>query len=88
MVHPLQHRQTAKRIRLSSTRARKHRSDGPEAEHALTIKLDHPMGARHKGLGETGKVRKAPLQGAHRDRDRNRQVEKMTVFRDTICKKA
>ncbi len=33
------------RIRLSPTRARKHRSNGPKAHDAPTIKPDHPMGA-------------------------------------------
>lgn len=45
----------------------------------------HPLA---KGQKETGKVRQAPPQGVHRDRDRNRQVQRLTVFRDTIRKKA
>jgi len=32
--------------------ARKHRSDGPEAYDALTIKPDHPMGAGQTNLNE------------------------------------
>ena len=45
MAHPLQYRQAAQRIGLPPACARKHRSDGPEAYDALTIKPDHPMGA-------------------------------------------
>ncbi len=47
MAHPLQHDQAPQLFGLSSARARKHRSNGPEADDALTIKPDHPMGARH-----------------------------------------
>ena len=46
-AHPLQYRQAAQRIGVSSACSRKHRSDGPEAHDALTIKPDHPMGACH-----------------------------------------
>ena len=45
MAHPLQYRQAAQRIGPPPACARKHRSDGPEAYDALTIKLDHLMGA-------------------------------------------
>ena len=31
---------------LSSTRTRERRTDGPQTDDALTIKPDHPMGAR------------------------------------------
>ena len=51
MAHPLQYRQAAQRIGLPPACARKHRSDGPEAYDALTIKPDHPMGAGHPLLG-------------------------------------
>ena len=37
MAHSLQHRQAAQFVRLSSTRARKHRSDRPKANNALTF---------------------------------------------------
>ena len=47
MAHPLQYRQAAQRIGLPPACARKHRSDGPEAYDALTIKPDHLMGACH-----------------------------------------
>ena len=47
MAHSLQHRQATQFIGLSSACTRKHRSDGPKADNALTFKLDHPMGARH-----------------------------------------
>jgi hypothetical protein len=46
MAYSLQHRQAAQLIGLSPACTRKHRSDGPEAHDALTIKMDHPMGAR------------------------------------------
>ena len=42
---PLQHRPTPQRIGLETTRPRSHRQSGPEAGHALTIKLDHSVGA-------------------------------------------
>ncbi|MEO1407638.1 MAG: hypothetical protein AAFV54_14275, partial [Pseudomonadota bacterium] len=42
-----QHRQAAQFTGLSSACTGKHRSDGPKADNALTIKPDHPMGARH-----------------------------------------
>ena len=48
MENPLQHHQAAQRIGLSFARATKHRSDRPEADDTLTIKPDHPMGARQK----------------------------------------
>jgi hypothetical protein len=47
VARSLQHRQAAQRLRVSTTGTRKHRSKGPEANHALTIKPDHPMGAGH-----------------------------------------
>ncbi|EBA18465.1 hypothetical protein RSK20926_12119 [Roseobacter sp. SK209-2-6] len=37
---------SAQRVGLSPACTGKHRSDGPEAHEALTIKPDHPMGAR------------------------------------------
>lgn len=40
-----QHRQTAQLTGLSSACTRKRRSDGPETRNAITIKLDHPIGA-------------------------------------------
>ena len=48
MAHSLQHRQAAQFIGRSSARTRKHRSDGPKADNALTFKPDHPMGARQE----------------------------------------
>jgi len=47
MAHPLHYDQAAQLIGLSSARARKHRSNGPETDNALAIKPDHPIGARH-----------------------------------------
>ena len=47
MASSLQHGQASQRPRVSSTRARKHRPDGPKADHALTINPDHQKGARH-----------------------------------------
>jgi len=47
MARSLQHRQAAQLIGLSAACTGKHRSDGPEAHNALTIKPDHPMGAHH-----------------------------------------
>ena len=47
MAKPLQHRPTSQRIGLETASSGNHRSDGPEAGHALTIKLDHSMGADH-----------------------------------------
>ncbi|WP_420859585.1 hypothetical protein, partial [Marivivens marinus] len=35
----------------------KHRSDGPEAHDALTIKPDHPMGARQSGFKRCPAIR-------------------------------
>jgi hypothetical protein len=46
MAHSLQHRQATQFIGLSSTCTRKHRSDGPKADNALTFEPDHPIGAR------------------------------------------
>jgi hypothetical protein len=48
MARPLQHRQAAQRIALPPASAGEHRPDGPEAHDALTIKPDHPMGARQR----------------------------------------
>jgi len=45
VAHPLQYRQAAQRLGIPATSAGKHRSDGPEADHALTFSPDHPMGA-------------------------------------------
>ena len=45
MARPLQHSQAEQRIGLPPTCARKHRANGPDADNALTIKPDHPMGA-------------------------------------------
>lgn len=53
MAYPLQHRQAAQRSGIPHACAGKHRSIGPEANDALTIKSDHPMGAR-QGAGATG----------------------------------
>ncbi|MDJ0628825.1 MAG: hypothetical protein QNJ44_11240, partial [Rhodobacter sp.] len=38
-------RQAAQRSGIPATGAGKHRSIGPETDHALTINPDHPMGA-------------------------------------------
>ena len=46
MGHSLQHSQAAQFIGLSFACTRKHRSDGPKADNALTFKPNHPMGAR------------------------------------------
>ncbi|QGX97479.1 hypothetical protein EI983_03975 [Roseovarius faecimaris] len=54
MARPLQHGQTPQRIGLPPTRAQKHRSNGPEAHDALTIKPDHPKGARQRSKGAFG----------------------------------
>ena len=40
MEKTLQHKETAQCIGLSPTSLGNHRLDGPEADHALTIKLD------------------------------------------------
>lgn len=40
------HKLAEQRVGLSTARAGKHRSDGPEAHDALKIRSDHPMGAR------------------------------------------
>lgn len=50
MAHSLQHRQAAQIIALSSACTGKHRSDGPKAENALTLKPDYPMGQATKPL--------------------------------------
>ncbi len=47
MAHSLQHRKAAQRSGLSPACAGKHRTSGLEADDALTINPDHPMGARH-----------------------------------------
>ena len=44
MAGSLQHGQAAQRIGLPSTSARKHRTNGPEANDALAIKPHHLMG--------------------------------------------
>ena len=48
MAHPLQHRQAAQLIVLSSACTGKHRSIGPETDYALTTEPDHPVGARQR----------------------------------------
>ena len=45
MAPPLQHRQAAQRSGIPAASAGKHRPDRPEADHALTFKPDHSMGA-------------------------------------------
>jgi hypothetical protein len=45
VASPLQHGQAAQRLGLPTVSAQKHRPDRPKADHALTFKLDHPMGA-------------------------------------------
>ena len=47
----LQHYQTAQRSGIPSTGAQKHRPDRPEADHALTFKPDHSMGADQSDKG-------------------------------------
>ena len=47
MARSLQYGQAAQRIGLSPTGPGNNSPDGPEAHDALTIKPDHPMGARH-----------------------------------------
>ncbi len=45
MEDSLQHKETAQCVALPPTSPGIHRSDGPQAGHALTFKLDHSMGA-------------------------------------------
>ena len=45
LAPPLQYCQATQRLGLSPTGTGKHDADRPEAHHALTFKLDHPMGA-------------------------------------------
>ena len=47
MEKTLQQQTTAQCSGLPPTGPRDHRPDGPEACHALTIKLDHSSGADH-----------------------------------------
>ena len=47
MEETLQHETTTQRIGLPPSGPRNHRTDGPKADHALTIKLDHSGGADH-----------------------------------------
>ncbi|WP_108785876.1 lytic murein transglycosylase [Falsiruegeria mediterranea] len=47
MEKTLQHQTTTQRSGLPPTRSGNHRADGPKADHALTIKLDHSDGADH-----------------------------------------
>ncbi|MCC1493833.1 hypothetical protein [Cognatishimia sp. F0-27] len=42
---------TAQGRGLSITGARKHRREGPEAEHAPTLKPDHSMGTARRNTG-------------------------------------
>jgi hypothetical protein len=43
-------KQAAQRLGLSTASGQKHRADRPNADHAMTFDLDHPMGA-HQRLG-------------------------------------
>ena len=45
MAPPLQHRPTAQCPWMETAGPGNHRSDGPEANHALTFKLNHSVGA-------------------------------------------
>ncbi len=45
LASPLQYGQAAQRLRLPPGSAQEHRPDRPKTDHALTFKLDHPMGA-------------------------------------------
>ena len=58
LAAPLQHRQAAQRLRIPAAGTKKHRPDRPETDHALTFKLDHPMGAlqdsARQGLWKVG----------------------------------
>jgi hypothetical protein len=47
LAPPLQYCQAPQRLGLSPSGAGKHDADRPEAYHAQTFKLDHPMGALH-----------------------------------------
>ena len=47
MAPALHQGQTAQRLELQTTGAGKHRSNGPQTDDALTIKVDHPLGAHH-----------------------------------------
>lgn len=47
MASSLQHRKAAQLAGVSSSSTGKHRDNGPKADDALTIKPDHPIGARH-----------------------------------------
>jgi hypothetical protein len=45
---PLQYGQATQRFGLPPASAKKHRPDRPKADHVLTFKLHHPMGAHQK----------------------------------------
>jgi len=45
MAPSLQYGQAAQRFGLPPASAKKRRTDRPKTDHALTFKLDHPMGA-------------------------------------------
>ena len=60
MEEKLQHQTTTQRSGLSPTGPGNRRPDGPKADHALTIKLDHSSGADQVeiwGLALIGAVR-------------------------------
>ena len=63
MEETLQHETTTQCFGLPPASARSHRSDGPKADHALTIKLDHSCGADHSSWGaETRKRYRCSLR--------------------------
>ena len=48
MAPPLHHDQAAQRPQLQTTGAGKHRFNGPKTDDALTITLDHSVGAHQR----------------------------------------
>ena len=59
---PLQYCQTAQRLALSPSSARKHDDNRAEAQHALTFKLGHPMGLLQTGRAHFDRLGRAALQ--------------------------
>ncbi len=55
---PLQHRTTAQCTWLETSGPGNHRPNGPEADHALTFKLDHSVGADQSDIRPHGPGRK------------------------------
>jgi len=56
MEKTLKHQTTTRRYGLPPTGPRNHRADGPKADHALTVKLDHPSGVDHTAFIQTDRT--------------------------------